>query len=188
MLNYNSIRFNLNRFLKEIHLKKQYLKKIQDQAYFLNELKEANSKKVGLKFSNKFVKPLNSVYVMYIIEISFSKKNTLFHISDCSGNIKFFYSAGTFHQTGKAKIARSIVLRKFYRLLVSRLKVIKKFPIAIHLKNVDSNMFWFLKKLKKKFLITLVKHFNNYPYNGCRKKKIRRKKFKSGSLNIRRNG
>ena len=56
------------------------------------------------------------------------------------------------------------------------------------LKNVDSNIFWFLKKLKKKLFITVVKHFNLYPYNGCRKKKIRRKKFKSRSLNIWRNG
>lgn len=188
MSNYRSTQFNLNRFLKEIHLKKQYLKKVQNQAYLLSELKETNYKKVGLKFSNTLTKPSNTVFVMYIVEIFFSKKNTLFHISDCSGNIKFFYSAGSFQQKGKGKTARSIVLRKFYRLLISRLKFIRKVPIAVHFKNADSNMFWFLKKLKKKFFIALVKHFNQYPYNGCRKKKIRRKKFKSGSLNIRRNG
>lgn len=174
--------------MKEIHLKKQYLKKVQNQAHSLNRLKETDYKKIGLKFSNKLTKSLNTVFVMYIIEISFSKKNTLFHISDCSGNLKFFYSAGSFQQSGKGKTARSVVLRKFYRLLVSKLKFIKKVPIAIHFKNADSNMFWFLKKLKKKFFIALVKHFNQHPYNGCRKKKIRRKKFKSGSLVIRRNG
>ena len=121
---------------------------------------------------------------MYIIEISFSKKNTLFHIMDYSGNIKFFYSAGSFQQSGKGKVARSTVLQKFYRLLITKLKFVKKVPVAIHFRNTDSNMFWFLKKLKKKFFITVVKHFNQYPYNGCRKKKIRRKKFKSGSLII----
>ena len=184
MSNYSSTQFNLNRFLKEIRLKKQYLKKIQNQADFLNELKETNYKKVGLKFSNILTKPLNTFFVMYIIEIYFSKKNTLFNISDCSGNIKFFYSAGSFQQKGKGKTARSIVLKKFYRLLVSKLKFVKKVPIAIHFKNADSNMFWFLKNLKKKFFIVLVKRFNQYSYNGCRKKKIRRKKFKNGSLYI----
>ena len=188
MLKYNSYSSNLNRFLKAIHLKKQYLKEVQNQAYSLNKLKEINYKKVGSKLSNALGKPSNTIFVTYIIEIAFSKKNTLFHISDCSGNIKFFYSAGSFQQKGKGKIARSIILRKFYRFLISKLKSIRKVPIAIHLKNVDSNMFWFLKKLKKKFFIVLVKHFNQHPYNGCRKKKIRRKKFKSGFLNIRRNG
>ena len=188
MSNYNLTKLDLNRFLKEIHLKKQYLKKVQNQVYSLNKLKEINYRKIGLRFSNTAAKPFNTVFVTYIIEISFSKKNTLFHISDCSGNIKFFYSAGSFQQKGKGKTARSIVLRKFYRLLISKLKFVKKVPIAVHFKNADSNMFWFLKKLKKKFFIVLVKHFNQYPYNGCRKKKIRRKKFKSGSLIIRRNG
>lgn len=181
MSSYNEIQFSLNRFFKEIRLKKQYLKKMQNKA---DSLKEINNKKVGLQFFNQLVKPLNSVFVMYILEISFSKKNTLFHISDCSGNMKFFYSAGSFQQKGKGKISRSVVLRKFYRLLVSKLKFVKRVPIAVHFKNADSNMFWFLKKLKKKFFVVVVKHFIQYSYNGCRKKKIRRKKFKSRSLII----
>ena len=184
MSDYNSIQYNLNRFFKEIHLKKQYLEKMQNKVNVLRELKEINYKKVNSQF---FINPIsspNTTFVMYIIDISFSKKNTLFHVSDFSGNIKFFYSAGYFQQTGKGKVARSIILRKFYRILVSKLKFVRKVPIAIHFKNADSNMFWFLKKLKKKFFITVVKHFIQYPYNGCRKKKIRRKKFKSGSLII----
>ena len=35
-----------------------------------------------------------------------------------------------------------------------------------------------MKKLKKKFFIKVVRSFNLYPHNGCRKKKVRRKKFK----------
>ncbi len=184
MPDYTAIQFNLNRFFKEIHLKKQYLTKIQNNVYLLNELKEANHKKIGSRFSSKLSHLSTPSFVMYIIEISFSKKNTLFNIMDYSGSIQFFYSAGSFQQSGKGKVARSMVLRKFYRLLVTKLKFVKKVPIAVHFRNTNSNMFWFLKKLKKKFFITLVKHFNQYPFNGCRKKKIRRKKFKSGSLVI----
>ncbi len=184
MSDYKAIKFNLNKFFKEIHLKKQYLKKMQKKAYFLSELKETSYKKVSSQVFYKPVNTVSSIFVMYIIKIYFSKKNTLFHLSDYAGNIKFFYSAGSFQQKGKSKVSRSIVLKKFYKILTSKLKFIKKVPLAVHFKHADSNMFWFVKKLKKKFFITVVKHFNKYPYNGCRKKKIRRKKFKSKSLSI----
>jgi len=184
MSNFKAIQPNLHRFFKEIRLKKQYLKKMQNKARILNELKEINYKQINSQLLIESKSLANTTFVMYIIDISFSKKNTLFHVSDCSGNVKLFYSAGSFQQKGKGKIARSIVLRRFYKLLVSKLKFVKKLPLAIHFKNADSNMFWFLKKLKKKFFITVVKHFNQYPYNGCRKRKIRRKKFKTGSLII----
>lgn len=184
MSDYTLIQFNLNRFFKEIHLKKQYLKKMQNNVHLLSELKEINHKKIGSRFSSKLTNSSTTPFVMYIIEISFSKKNTLFHVMDYSGNIKLFYSAGSFQQSGKGKVARSTVLRKFYRLLITKLKFVKRVPIAVHFRNIDSNMFWFLKKLKKKFFITVVKHFTQHPYNGCRKKKMRRKKFKSGSLAI----
>jgi len=184
MSSYKSTYYNLNRFFKEIRLKKQYLKKMQNKISVLGKLKEVNYKQITSHWSLKPALPTSTIFVMYIIKISFSKKNTLFHISDSSGNIKLFYSAGSFQQTGKGKIARSTLLRKFYRLVISELKFVRKVPIAVHFKNVDSNMFWFLKKLKKKFFITVVKHFNQHPYNGCRKKKIRRKKFKSKSLTV----
>ena len=181
MSNQNPPQFSLNRLFKEIHLKKQYLKKMQSKVLLLNEL---NRKKVGSSFSKKLMESSNTTFVTYILEISFSKKNTLFHISDCLGNTKFFYSAGSFQQKGKGKISRSTVLRKFYRVLISKLKFLKKVPVAIHFKNANSNMFWFLKRIKKKLFITVVKHFNQCSYNGCRLKKIRRKKFKGRSLNI----
>jgi ribosomal protein S11 len=180
----NFIQLNLNRFLKEVNLKKQYIKKIQNKAQLLNELKESNYKRVSSQFSSSLKTTTDKTFVMYIIDISFSKKNTLLHISDCSGNVKFFYSAGSFEQKGKGKVSRATVLRKFYRVLLSKFRFLKRVPVAVHFKNSDSNMLWFLKKLKKKFFITVVKNFNLSPYNGCRKKKIRRKKFKSGSLSI----
>ena len=182
MSDYNLTQFNLNKFFKEIHLKKQYLKKMQTKTRLLDNSIDNNYKKIGSKFTKNLSNNRKNTFVMYIVDISFSKKNTLLHISDCLGNIKFFYSAGFFQQKGKGKVSRSIVLRKFYRILVSKFKFLKQVPIAIHFKNADSNMFWFLKKLKKTLFITVVKHFNLYPYNGCRKKKIRRKKFKNGSL------
>lgn len=184
MFDYKPIKFNLNRFFKEIHLKKQYFKKMQNNMHLLNSLKESNHKKIGSKLLKHSINRKSETFVMYVIDISFSKKNTLITINDCLGNVKFFYSAGSVQQKGQAKISRATVLRKFYRLLISKLKFLRRFPVAVHFKNADSSMFWFLKKLKKKLFIVVTKHFNLYPYNGCRKKKIRRKKFKSGFLNI----
>jgi ribosomal protein S11 len=184
MLKYNKVKCNTNKFLKEIRLKKQYLKKIKNETYALSKLKETNYKKIGLYFLSDGLLIPEPISVMYIIKIFFSKKNTLFHISDCAGNPKFFYSAGSFQFKGKAKTSRSTVLRKFYSTLISKLKFIKKAPISVHFKNTDLNMFWFLKKLRKKFFIVTVKNYNQVPYNGCRKKKIRRKKFKAGFLQL----
>lgn len=184
MANQKSTKLNLNTLFNIIRLKKQYFKKVQNKASFLTEIKETNYKKIGFSFCGKYSSVITSTFVVYVINISFSKKNTLLHVSDCSGNVKFFYSAGSFQQKGKKKIFRSLVLRKFYKVLVSKLKFLRNVPIAIHFKNLNSNMFWFLKKLKKTLFIAIVKHFNQYSYNGCRKKKIRRKKFKRKSLNF----
>lgn len=51
-------------------------------------------------------------------------------------------------------------------------------PLGLHLQKVTLSNFWILKKFKTNFLIQIVKHFNLFCYNGCRKRKIRRKKIK----------
>jgi len=182
LTNFNNNKFNLNKFLKNIQLKKQYLKQVQKKVQSLNKLKETNYKALNSQFFKCYTSEPSDTIVMYIIDISFSRKNILLHISDSSGNIKFFYSGGSFQQ--EEKMSKALILRKFHRILVSKLKFLRKKPIAVHFKNPDFNMFWFLKKLKKKLFITVVKSFNFYPYNGCRKKKFRRKKFKNSSIEI----
>ena len=113
---------------------------------------------------------------MYTLNINFSRSNTLCSIMDCSGNTKFFYSAGLFKLKGRQKIFRSLVLKHFYKILILKLKFLRKKPLILSLKNIGLNNLWFLKKLRKKFFIVSVKIFSSYSYNGCRKKKIRRKK------------
>lgn len=175
----NRVQFSCNKFFRILHLKKQYFNKIKIKAYLLDKLKKTNYKKVGLRSFNTSINFCNPPFVTYILEISFAKKNTLFHLSDYSGNIKFFYSAGSVELTGKGKTWRGRILRQFYKLLISKLKFVRKVPLAVHFKNVNSNLFWFIKKLKKKFLITIIQSSQKYPYNGCRNRKFRRKKFKS---------
>jgi len=174
------VNFNLNTFFKYIRLKKQYLQKLKEKIRLLKDLKEKNYKNLRpLTPSPKFSKPLiNSRLVVYIIDISFSRTNTLLHVMDSSGKLKFFYSAGSFKISGKQKKLRTIVFRNLYRVLVSNLKFLKLKPVALHLKNVGPDKFWIIKKLKKKFYIKVVRNFDSFPHNGCRKKKKRRKKVK----------
>ena len=176
---------NLNEFFKYLKLKKQYIKECQGVLLNLNNIKEKNYRYLNSTFfnTNKLLKYGNDNLVFYIIDISFSKTNTLLHVTDFSGNLKFFCSAGLFKYTGKRKKARFQVFKNFYNILLSKLTFLKRKPTALHLKNVGNAKFWIIKKLKKKIYIKVIRNFNLYPHNGCRKKKVRRKKFKK-----RRNG
>jgi ribosomal protein S11 len=170
--------FDFNKFLSVVKLKKQYVKMLKSKTALLNEISENNYK----FFSSNFLirqnsKSLNDYLVTYIIDINFTKSNTFVHIMDYSGKLKFFYSSGYFKYSGKNKKSRYIVFRDFYRILVSKLNFLKGKPIALHFKNVGYNKSWIIKKLKKRFFIKCIKNFNIYPYNGCRKPKVRRKKF-----------
>jgi len=171
--------FNLNSFLKDLRLKKQYINKLQNKLFLLNQVKEKNYKNLNntLHFSNPSLHIRDS-RVLYIINIQFSKSNTLFHITDFRGNLCFFCSAGCFSYKGRRKRNRLTVLKSFFYILVTKLKFLEGKPLALHLKNVNSNKFWITKQLKTKFFIKVIRNFNFYPYNGCRKSKVRRKKYK----------
>ena len=174
------VNINLNKFLKDFSLKKQYLKKVNSNVTTLFNLKQK-----GYRSLNKHVlsmsknEAINEHIVMYIIDITFSRSNTFLHVMDSKGQLKFFASAGHFKYKGKNKKFRSNVLKSMYKVLLTKLKYLKGKPIALHLKNVGFNKFWIIKKLKAKFFIKTVKVFNLFPFNGCRNKKIRRKKMKT---------
>ena len=174
---YNSS-FNVNKFLKDISLKKKYIKNFKDSVFILSTLKETNYRSLNNKMiQNNSISNLHNNLVMFIIDITFSKSNTLLNVSDSNGNLKFSCSAGSFNYSGKSKRSRWIVFKEFYSSLL-KLKFLTNKPIALHFKNVGSHKFWIIKKLKKIFFIKNICSFNSYPYNGCRKKKMRRKKFK----------
>ena len=183
MLKNNNTKFDLNKFFINIKLKKQYIKKLQEKITLLNNIKEKNYKLLNSHFSNSYQNCNENYLISYIIDITFSQTNTLLHVTDSSGNLKFFCSAGSLNFKGKAKKSRFLVFREMYHILISKLRFLKGQPIAVHFKNVGSSKFWILKRLKKKFFIKVVKNYSLYPYNGCRKQKVKRKKFKK-----RRNG
>jgi ribosomal protein S11 len=171
-------RLNLNKFIDSIKLKKQYIEKLKNKISDLNGVSKTNYKdleSVVITKNHSLIK--NDFLVMYIIDISFSETNTLLHVTDFAGNLEFFCSAGSLNYKGKQKKLRFLVFRDLFRILVSKLTFLKGKPIALHLKNVGSNKFWIIKKLKTKFFIKVVRNFNLYPFNGCRKKKNEAKKI-----------
>lgn len=170
---------NLNKFLKILYVKKQYLQKLKKKLDVLTELKQKNYKYVSkLNQNNNISNDLDNV-IMYIIDITFSRSNTFLHVMDSSGKLKFFCSAGHLQHKGKKnKKSRFSVFKSIYQLLITKLKFLRGKPIALHLKNVGFKRFWIIKRLKTHFFIKLVKNFNLFPFNGCRKKKVRRKKIK----------
>lgn len=173
---------NLNKFFSDIKLKKQYITKLKSKHDLLNNFKK-NYKNLSLSifkksYSRDFAK--ESFLVTYIIDITFSRTNTLLHVMDFSGNLKFFSSAGLLKYKGKSKKkTRYLIFRDMFRILNSKLKFLKLQPLALHLKNVGSAKFWIVKKfLKKKLFVKIVKSYELYPHNGCRKRKVRRKKIR----------
>lgn len=168
----------LNNFFETIKFKKQYLEQLKNKIKILKYIKDNNYKSLN---NRVYLQSCNIPYnklIMYIVSIFFSRTNILLHVMDFSGKLKFFYSAGSFKFSGKSKKAKSLVLKKFYRIILNKLTFLKYKPISLHLENVGFNKFWVIKKLKRRLFIKVIKSFSSYSYNGCRKKKIRRKKFK----------
>ena len=177
----------IDKFFQSIFFKKQYIRQLKKKIALLDTAKKNNYKVLNTilpenrNYSHKIPE---ACYVRYTLTFSFSKTNTIMHVVDCSGNSKFFYSAGLIGFKGKQKTLQSrAILKKFYRILIEELAFLRNSPIAIHFKNKSANynIFWFLNLLLKqnKFFIIFVKFFTLFPYNGCRKKKLRRKKFKT---------
>lgn len=175
---FNSIANKLKLKVSLLNEERVYVENLLNQIDSLKELKKNNYKDLSIKKSNQ--KPLvnnQDLVVMYIINISFLKANTTIHVSDIKGNVKLFYSAGSIGLTGKQKKKRRIAVSKLIALVIKKASFLKKKPIALHLNNVNFYKSLIVNKLKKTLYLRIIKSFNQSPYNGCRKKKLRRKKY-----------
>jgi ribosomal protein S11 len=178
----NDYNLNINEFFSTIKFKKQYLKTLKQNIFWLKSIKDNN---YNYKDLNLKLFPINNqifdqeYYIAYIIDISFLQTNTFLSVMDSSGKLKYSCSAGSLKYKGKAKRNRFKVFKSFFKLLASKLTFLKNKPVALHLKNVRNFNSWIIKQLKKKVFIRLVREFNLYPHNGCRKPKVRRKKFRT---------
>lgn len=175
-----------NKFLKPDLLHLQQLnclkKKLRDKVEFLNLLK--NNKKTKnlnlvLKKNQVLENPLK-----YILGISLTSTNTNFYVTDIKGNVKYFSSAGFLNLNSNQKTRKPAVLIKLLRLTIENTSFIGNAPIAIHLKNFTRfYVYLILTLIKKYFVIKHVCVYNNRPHNGCRPRKLRRKKRRKLAFN-----
>ena len=129
------------------------------------------------KFNIKLHSRKNTNFLIaHIIKIYFSKTNTFLQVTNSLGQLKFFCSSGLLLVKGKNKKARTSVLKKMITVLLKKLKFLKNRPAVLHLKNVGFKKAWILKKIERKMFLKAITGFNSYSHNGCRKKKVRRKK------------
>ena len=179
-LSYNFMTALSNKLkLKDSLTEKLYTENLLNEAYLLNKTGNSNYKNFILEKTDLVSKAgiLESLLIMYIINISFSKTNTTVHVSDTKGNTRLFYSSGSVRLTGKQKKKHRVAVTKLLILLVKKATFLKHKPVALHFKNVTYDKGIIVKKLKQKLYIRVIKSFNQTPYNGCRKKKFRRKKY-----------
>jgi ribosomal protein S11 len=178
LLNNLSNKLNIDTsLLKE---EKNYMTSLSELIVSLSDLEHNTKFKSIWKYQStnekKFILEQDFV-IVYIITITFLKANTMIHISDTTGNIKWFCSSGLVSITGKRKKKRRSVLLKLIILLLKKASFLSKNPVALHLNNVSSYQTFIVDRLKQNIFIKIIKSFNQTPYNGCRKKKIRRKKY-----------
>lgn len=160
----------------------EFAKKLSEVSFNLSESKKKNriktiNNEIKPQMTKKCTKLDESFSVSNIITISFLKANTIIHLSDSKGKILCFFTAGNVNLSGKQKTKRGLAVLKLMALMSKKFYyLILKAPVALHLNNVVSHKSLIVKKLKEKFFIKVIKSFNLIPYNGCRKKKLRRKK------------
>lgn len=149
---------------------------IKNLLYKTEDLKKITDNNLKLKLQRKS-SAYETTNIIFIINISFLKANTFVHVSNAKGETLIFFSAGQVNLKGKQKKNRKIAINKLLALLNKKANFIGKHPIAVHLNNVKSYKFTIVNKLKQFYWVKILKSFNQTPYNGCRKSKIRRKKF-----------
>jgi len=176
---FNAIANKLKLKTSLLNEERLYVENLLNKIDHLKKLREDNYKTLSVKKTTyqKNIENDTNLIVMYIISISFLKANTTIHVSDVKGNIKLFYSAGSVGLGGKQKKKRLIAVSKLISLMLKKAIFLGKKPVALHLNNVNFYNSLIVNKLKKSLYIKVIKSFNQTPYNGCRKKKLKRKKY-----------
>nr|AEP20727.1 ribosomal protein S11 [Kryptoperidinium foliaceum endosymbiont] len=174
---FNTVSNKLRLKVSLLNEEKLYVKSLRAQIESLKKIKENSYKDISIQKNQLENGNNQNLVIMYVINISFLKANTTIHVSDIKGNMKLFYSAGSVGLAGKQKRKRRVAALKLISLILKRATFLNKKPVALHLKNVNSYKNIIVSKLKRSLFIRVVKSFNQIPYNGCRKKKVRRKKY-----------
>ena len=162
-------------------------KKIKNQIFFFKKLKKDEnfknlrfliSKTEIFEFSEDAYEDVHDTLINYVIGISMYNTNTILYLSDIKGTIKFFCSAGTLKMNKKQKTKKVSVLIKLINFMLPKINFVTNTDlIGLHLKNFNKHLSLFILNFLFKYRnIGMVKINNNQPHNGCRPRKLKRKK------------
>lgn len=185
LLHIDKNKIGKNNLLQISHLK-NLVNRLNYKITFLKRLKTIKNLRVLMerKKKSESLSFKSEDLTRYIVGISIYNKNIVLFLSDVKGKIKFFRTAGSLNVTRKQKKKKITVLIKLLKELV--LKNRNKNKIGLHLKNFNQKLSFFIVAfLKKYYDIETIKINNNKPHNGCRPKKIKRKKRRKLNFNKR---
>lgn len=122
----------------------------------------------------------NKKLINYVISIDVFSTNTFVSINNIKGNPKFFYSAGMFKLQKTQKVRQPKATITILRAFLTKAKLFKTKPVAIHFKNFFFNhQSYIFKRLKQKVFAKLMTGYICRSHNGCRLKKKKRIKIRT---------
>ena len=176
-----------------LHINKYKLKKIKYYKILIEEMKRSikllekttkikETKNIENIVKTKHLKFFNyksNYFIKYIIGIYISKTNVVISLCNIKGEIKYFISANSLKLNKKQNKLTTIV--KLFKILLLKNPLLKGNNCTIlHFKNINQRTAILIYSFISNYLknIVSIKIFNNKPHNGCRPKKIKRKKNK----------
>ena len=160
--NYKTIKTILSFYkIKSETLFKSFICRFNDYSYYLTNLMHYNL--IHKKFYN----------INGIITIKLSYSDIYIYISDIRNNIKLTFKGS--YVTKSKKLTKHTIIAVLNQFITHSQKFNIK-TVALHIRGLKKNRKFIKNKLKKHFYIQILKFLTNFSYNGCRLKKIKKKK------------
>lgn len=120
----------------------------------------------------------NFISVRYILGISSYRTNTILFLTDIKGNLIFSITSGAINLVGKQKVKKPSSVLRLIQFFLNRIKFLKNEPISLHLKNFNFSLLKTVVTVleKNSIIISTIKNYKFRPHNGCRPRKLKRKK------------
>lgn len=174
--------------LQKITHLKSIIKKVKNRALSLKKIKQSKNFK-SLRFLLMRSPKPNVIFkskslLNYIIGVSIYNTKIVLHLSDIKGTVKFFITSGSLSIGRKQKRKKIAVLIKLMKFMLLKINFVSKDDlIALHLKNFNDRLGSITSSfLSKYYNIQLVRINSNQPHNGCRPRKMKRKKRRNISF------
>lgn len=177
--------------------KYKYIYKLLKLTKILNKTQVSNKLVKNLvtifkqKFNNNKIFPLNPLkkkkvhenVIRYIINIIAFPSNTVINITDVSGKVLITISDGLVNDSKESKKSKYRPIVKIFKSLLLKASFIKNKAVAINFKKIKRYQeSFFIKVLKPKVFIKSVQSYTSLPHNGCRPKKLKKRKIRTKRL------